>query len=304
MRKVRTVLGDICSDELGFTYSHEHLYTMPPSSQTDRDLEISDYNKSLKELISFKAAGGNTLVEASTIDYGRNIRALVEMSESAGVNIVATTGFNKHIYYPDWVASKNIDEIATVLIDDITLGIDGTSHKAGFLKGGSYYNIIDPLEKKTTVAIAQAQKRTNAPVWIHTEAGTMSWEMLQILLENGVPPKAIAIGHMDRNLDWYHHERLLKQGIYVQFDGPSKVKYYPDGLRIEFMQRYKQEGYLSQLLLSGDMGRASYLCAYGGGPGFEFILKTFIPRLLDEGFSKEDIDTIFVNNTASWLARF
>lgn len=304
MRKVRTVLGDIYADIIGFTYSHEHLYTMPPENQLDRDLEISDYNKSLLELRSFKTAGGNTLVEASTIDYGRNIRALVQLSQAAGVNIVATTGFNKHIYYPDWVESKTIDEIADILITDITVGIDGTTHKAGVLKGGSYYNLIAPLEKKTTVAIAKAQKRTNAPVWIHTEAGTMSWEMLQILLENGVPSSAIVIGHMDRNLDWYHHERLLKNGVYVQFDGPGKVKYYPDSFRVNFLQRYKQEGYLNQLLISGDMGRTSYLCAYGGGPGFEFILKKFIPRLLSEGFNKEDIDTIFIKNAARWLARF
>ena len=63
-------------------------------------------------------------------------------------------------------------------------------------------------------------------------------------------------------------------------------------------------GYGRQLLMSGDMGRASYLEAYGGGPGFRFIRTKFIARLLDEGISQQDIDTIFIENPKRWLAVF
>lgn len=42
--------------------------------------------------------------------------------------------------------------------------------------------------------------------------------------------------------------------------------------------------------------------AYGGGPGFKYIITKFIPRLLDEGITQEQIDTIFVKNPARWLA--
>ena len=63
-------------------------------------------------------------------------------------------------------------------------------------------------------------------------------------------------------------------------------------------------GFTKQLLISADMGRQSYLHAYGGGPGFEYILKKFIPRLKKEGVSEEDIHTIFVENPARWLGQF
>ena len=42
MKYARTVLGDIEADKMGFTYPHEHLYAVPPASQKDRDLEVSD----------------------------------------------------------------------------------------------------------------------------------------------------------------------------------------------------------------------------------------------------------------------
>ena len=56
MRRIRTVLGDIGTDGLGLVYSHEHLITDPPAIQKDRDLELSSYECSLRELIIFKHA--------------------------------------------------------------------------------------------------------------------------------------------------------------------------------------------------------------------------------------------------------
>ena len=50
----RTVLGDIKGEDLGFTYTHEHLYAVPPVCQKDRDLELSSYENSVNELLNFK----------------------------------------------------------------------------------------------------------------------------------------------------------------------------------------------------------------------------------------------------------
>ena len=76
MKFARTVCGDIQAEEMGFTYPHEHLYAVPPTCQKDRDLEVSDYEGSVAELKLFKSVGGQTLVEASTLDYGRNLSLL------------------------------------------------------------------------------------------------------------------------------------------------------------------------------------------------------------------------------------
>lgn len=304
MGKVRTVLGDIDAKDLGFTYSHEHLWTCPPSGQKDRDLELSNYEASTSELLRFKRAGGNTLVEASTLDYGRDASKLKRMAAETGVNVVATTGFNKHIYFPAWVEALTMEEIQEKLVRDVTIGMDGTDAKAGFLKAGSWDQLIHPLEEKVTRAVSRAQKETGAPVWLHTEAGTMGEEMLDILEEEQIDLSKVAVGHSDRNADPYYHLQLAKRGAYVQFDGVSKIKYYPDSVRVELIKNMIENGYVKQLLISADMGRQVYLQAYGGGPGFEYILKKFIPRLLDEGVSRDDIHTIFVENPARWLGQF
>jgi len=56
------------------------------------------------------------------------------------------------------------------------------------------------------------------------------------------------------------------------------------------------------LMLGGDMARRSYLKAYGGGPGFEYLLTEFTPRLVQEGFTEEDLHLIWEENPRRWLA--
>jgi phosphotriesterase-related protein len=304
MNKIRTVLGDILPEQLGFTYSHEHLWCSPPDQQPDRDFELMDYDKSLEELKHFKEIGGQSLVEGSAIDYGRNAHMLAKMSEESGVNVVATTGFNKHVYYPDWVNDKSIDEIENILVKDLTQGIDDTDIKAGYIKVGSWLQLIHPLEEKTTIAAAHAQRKTGAPVWMHTEAGTMGVEMLEILQNGGADLSKVVVGHSDRNPDPYYHLQLAKTGAYVQFDGCGKIKYGTDYVRIELLKNLIQHGFQERILISGDMGRKSYLSAYGGGPGFRYIKTKFIPRMIEEGISADIIHTIFVENPARWLAQF
>lgn len=304
MKKIRTVLGDILPEQLGFTYTHEHLWSSPPPSQKDRDLELSDYHKSLQELNSFKEAGGQTLVEGSTLDYGRDGAKLKRMAQESGVNVVGTTGFNKYVYYPEWVPKETIEQIKDRLVRDVTVGMDSSDAKAGYFKAGSWYHLIHPLEKKTTQAICRAHLETGAPIWVHTEVGTMGMEMLDLIEEEGVDLTKVAVGHSDRNADPYYHLQLAQRGAYVQFDGPGKVKYYPDSTRVELIKNLIINGFGNQILISGDMGRQSYLHAYGGGPGFKFIIQKFIPRLRAEGISEEEINTIFVKNPARWLAQF
>ena len=304
MAKARTVLGDVNASDLGFTYPHEHLWCSPPNSQPDRDLELTTYESSLYELQLFRSVGGGTVVDGSPLDYGRNGAVLKRLAQDSGLHILGLTGFNKHVYYPEWVDIVPVDFLVERMVKDITEGMDGSDARAGLIKGGSWYNVIHPLERKTTVAAARASLETGAPIWLHTEAGTMGLEMLDILEAEGVPLETVCVGHSDRNADPYYHLRLLERGAYVEFDGPGKVKYYPDSVRVDLIRNVVDHGFAEKLLISGDMGRRSYLEGYGGGPGFRFIKTVFAPRLVDEGIPQDVVDTFFHANPATWLGKF
>lgn len=303
-KRVRTIKGDVDPAELGFTYTHEHLVCFPPPivMREDADFELPRVDKAVEELQILYEAGGRCLVEGTAIDYGRDVKAMIEIARQSPVHIVFTTGFNKGRFHPDWVIQSSVEQLRDMMIREIEDGVDGTGARPGVLKAGAWYNVITPQEEKVIRAVAQAHAATGVPIWIHTEAGTMALEQLDLLEEEGVDPQRVAIGHCDRNADLWLHLQIAKRGAFVGYDGPSKIKYYPDSVRVELIKGMLDAGFGSRLLISGDMGRRSYLTSYGGGPGFGYILKKFVPRLLAEGLTQADIDQIWVRNPAEWLA--
>ncbi len=78
MAFVRTMRGDISPQEMGFTYSHEHIVCVPAywKERGQDDLLLDDPEKSLAEVMAAKKAGVDTIVDATAIDYGRQPEAV------------------------------------------------------------------------------------------------------------------------------------------------------------------------------------------------------------------------------------
>ena len=85
---------------------------------------------------------------------------------------------------------------------------------------------------------------------------------------------------MDRNPDFWLCRELLKEGVFLGLDQISKVKYCTEQTRIDLICALIRCGYQKRILLCGDMARQSYLTSFGGGPGFGYILTSFLPRLV------------------------
>jgi phosphotriesterase-related protein len=296
-------MGLIDPDQLGVIYIHEHVLTNPPPSRMkiDPDYKLDDSDKIVEELKLFHSCGGNTLVDCTALDYGRDVVAMREVAKRVPVNLLALTGFNRGDY-EDWVAVGGVKQFAEMMIKDIVEGMDGTDVKAALIKIGTCYNYILPVEYKIIEAAGIAHQNTGTPVITHTTLGTMGVEQVKTLEKAGVDPNNIALSHLDQNLDFYYLCEIAKTGAYIEFDGPSKVKYAPDSARIEMLKRLCDAGYEDRILISGDMGRRSYLTAYGGGPGFGFLLGKFVPRLLAEGFAQQAVDKFFKKNPARFLS--
>jgi predicted metal-dependent phosphotriesterase family hydrolase len=75
---------------------------------------------------------------------------------------------------------------------------------------------------------------------------------------------------------------MAERGAFLCFDGLSKVKYFPESVRIDAIIRLCWLGYQTQILIGGDLARKSDLHAYSRGPGLRFILESWIPRFREE----------------------
>lgn len=298
---IQTVMGKVAPEDLGITYSHEHLINIPTEERRNPDFILDSVEKTVEEVGYFKKAGGQTIVDMTPLNSGRSPKKLKEVAKRGGINIIATTGFFRGPY-EDWVNSSSEEELSKLFIREVDQGIEGTDIKAGVIKIGSSYHHIKPEEEKVIRAAARAQITTGAPISSHTEIGTMGLEQLEILRDEGANLEKVIIGHLDRNPDYDYHKAIAEKGAFVQYDCIGKIKYHPESMRIELIIKLIKEGYGSNILLSGDMARRSYWRAYGGGPGLDYILTKFVPRLrlevAAEGLKSTVVDDLIIKNPA------
>lgn len=320
MTFIRTMLGDIKPEDLGFTYSHEHIVCRPPYwvERNEDDLILDDPEKSENEIALLKEAGCDSVVDATAIDYGRDPAAVRDISKSTGMHIIGTAGFNKSFLWSakisgkdetfnDWIERSSVDELTKFIISEVESGMNGTDVKAGQLKFGTGYNSITPLEIKTIRAVARAHFETGAPIHAHTEAGTMAHEQIKFLREEGVDLSHCSFGHMDRNPDPWVHRKIAETGAYLCFDGIGKIKYAPESTRIKCILELVRTGYQKQILASGDTARKSYYYSYTYSMGLPHIIKSYVPRLIEEadaaGIDGEQlIKDMFINNPREFLS--
>jgi len=314
VNKVRTVLGDIPADELGFTDAHEHLiidrdYVL----MLNPDYKLDSVEKTLQEVQSFMDAGGKSFVEMTCLAFGRSAKKMIEVSKRTGAHIIAVTGFHRPNFYMDshWRFFYSVEQLAGILIEEIEQGmdenqyngpiIDRTTAKAGAIKIATGYYVIKPEDLVTMEAAAMAHKETGVPIITHTDGGTLGLEQVELLGSYGVAPQNIIVGHYDRNPDFYLHKELAQTGCYLEYDTPSRRKYFPEANFVDLVRKMVEAGFGKQILWGGDLSRRSYQTAYGGQPGLAYILTKFIPRLRAEGFNDDIINDIFIHNPSRAL---
>jgi phosphotriesterase-related protein len=301
---VRTVLGDVAPETLGLTLCHEHLVTAPaPRLRDGDDLLLDDPAKAVAELGVFRQAGGGALIELTVAEFGRDVRALREISARSGVQVVATTG---HVSVDYWdgvidVPALSVEQLVEEMTADLTVGVDGSEVRAGIIKAGSSRDEVTDAEERVLTAAGITQRRTGSPITTHTTAGTMAPDQARILLAAGADPRRVCLGHLDRRLLYPELRALAREGFLLGFDCISKDWYEPDAKRVETVARLVDDGLVEHVVLSGDLARRSSWVSWGGGPGYSYIPWRFVPWLRRQGLGEQAIRQITVGNPARLL---
>jgi phosphotriesterase-related protein len=314
MGTVRTVLGDIESDALGATYAHEHLLIIGGSFvKADKDFLLDDRERAAQDLGEFTAAGGRSVVDMMPGGLGRDPDGLRALSDRTGVHIIAATGFHTERQYDTqhWLYHYSADEITDLFRAEIEDGMDQGGYRgplvkrsaarAGVIKVATGYYTWSTNTQRWFEAAAAAQLATGVPIASHTDEGVLGDRQADTLIDLGVPPEKIIVGHIDKNVDPYVHRELAARGVFLQYDSPSRLKYGPDSDAVSLIRAAAEGGYIDRILLGLDFARRSYYRSYGGGPGLDYLLRVFVPRLRAEGLG-DAVEAIFVHNPARAFA--
>ncbi len=309
MSTVNTVLGPVDTSELGFTLSHEHLATNAAGilktfpELVDRAGVIEQANATLKEA---SREGLRTIIDVTTIDLGRDVEMMREVSRTTGVNIIAATG--NHLAVPRLFADLPPEVIADLYVREIEQGIEGTGIKAGIIKVASDEGGVTRPQEIVLRAAGQASVRTGTPISTHTwSPDRVGDEQVRILQDEGVDMDKVYIGHSNDDMDMAYLLGLLKKGVWLgldRFPGGRRpgTPYWEE--RTQLAKQLIDAGYTDRIMLSHDhsVPKARYGVAVQeerikyNPDGYNFITRNVLPRLRELGVSDETINQIMVEN--------
>lgn len=231
-----TVCGPLNVNKLGVTYVHEHLMVKPQlPDEYYIPYTLDDEAASTEETRSFSAAGGETLVEMTPINYGRNVKAYQRIAQATGVHVICCTGFHKQLFMPPWFGDKTDGELYDILMNEVTNGLDDTEIHPGVIKLGTSFEEVTAAEKRSIEAVARVHRDTGIPISTHCDKGTMGMEQLRLLEKHGVDPKNVLLCHIDSKMDTDYAIRLCREGATICLDHVGRELQDRDSFRVRMV---------------------------------------------------------------------
>lgn len=312
MTTVNTVLGPIDSSDLGVTLAHEHILSSNAGLPNNfpEFLEDDFMQHIVDGLNRAKAAGIQTVVDATTLDLGRDVNVLAEASRRTGVNIVACTGWWTE--KPRFITGASVERLARGFIKDIEQGIAGTGTKAGVLKGASDIMGVLPHEENVLRALARAHHRTGLPIMLHSYSpGQVGRRQIAILKEEGVPMNRVKLDHSNDTTDLEYLFWVLDQGCFLGLDRyPGTVP--SNNQRNKTLKALIDAGFAGRVCISHDWSLARHVASDSpiGTPelrakmnphGYLYIKNIVFPELKAMGVSQKVIDSLLVEGPRNFF---
>lgn len=284
--EIKTVLGNITTDVPLVTLPHEHIccyseyLKLMSSSYLDKERLIqysSEYLQTLK-----KRYGLSLLVDCTALNIGRDVSLLKTVSQNSGVHIVCSTGF----YYTD---EPVLYETSAETLADFFVA-DAKNVNAGVIKAAVESRELTDFNIKLLKCFALVQKKLGLPIVLHTNACNQNGaKAVKILMEHGVEPQNIMVGHLSDTTDDAYIKEIAGLGCYIGLDRLYDVleQTYIDA-KLKQIATLCEAGYEDQILLSHD---ASFFNGFEGNPQirtprfafvFEHILNSLDSTLADK----------------------
>lgn len=343
--KIQTVLGPINPEELGVTLTHEHLltdlegvYGPPPEAHAreiyyrpvSRDdpnymetisliryqfyrvadnMKLLSVNDAIEEIMLFKQYGGNSIVEVTGGDIGRDPIGLMRISRATGLNILMGSSHYVDDCHPANMDEMSEEEITQNIVREVAEGVGETGIRPGLIGEVGCSWPLTENERKVLRASGRAQRQTGAPLNIHPgRDNSAPLEIIEILSEVGTNLGQTTISHIDRTV---FEKSTLKQvaesGCYMEWDlfGREQSHYFAnldidmpsDAVRMDDIAWIGEQGYADQVVIAHDICSKDRLLK-NGGHGYHYILAHILPRMRYRGYSDEAIDRILVENPA------
>jgi phosphotriesterase-related protein len=298
---IMTVTGPVDSGDLGIVLPHEHVFIDLVREYRGSGL-LNDEHLARAELGALRAAGGNTLVDLTVDEIGRDPEALRRVSAATGISIVMGCGHYRDPYLDRaWFDRTAVDAIAAEIVRDITEGVRDTGVRAGIIgEIGADRHYVSAAEERSFRAAARAHRLTGLTISTHAARWPVGLAQLELLTQEGVDPRRVIVGHTDSVPIPEYHLALVRQGCFVSFDSIGTASRYDEQRAADYVLALVQAGFGAQVLLSHDVCLRDHLRATGGC-GYAYLITEFLPLLTAAGLDAEQVRGFVTDNPRAAL---
>ena len=318
MSTVNTVLGPVEARQLGVTLVSESLMYVLPGAQYAYDIKIDRaevFDAIAAKLIEFKAAGGGTIVDATGMFQGRDLRLYEALSRATGVHIVASTGqgpeamLGGYFLTPQtnppapWPAQKFAEMFGREVNEGMVVPRLERRAPAGMVATAVTVSGMTPTDGSLVRGAARAGATYGVPVFIRS--GSDALAEMQLAIEETLRPERIVMGGMDRRdavtKGWPMAVALAGARVALDHVGSNDPRYLNDSERVALITEMILAGYADRILLSSSATGAAF-GEVGNDLAYSLVLTKFVPLLRTAGVSEEHIAQMLITNTAQLLS--
>jgi phosphotriesterase-related protein len=293
--------------DMGRTLIHEHIHLGMPGWNFDvkapRYIRSELMARAVDKLQELRQHDCRTIIDPCPMDLGRDIEFVAEAAQRSRMNIICATGvYHESEGIPYTFRTIPREHIVELYVKEITEGVGQTGLKAGVIKIASGANPKSEYDQKMIGVAAEASRLTGVPLISHTDIATHGHEQIDVVERHGCPSNCMVVGHSGDRDDSAYQISLAKRGAFVGFDRFGLEMILADELRIKNVVQMVKAGYRDSVLISHD----HVVCLLGRvGPelhaalpnwSLKHIFDYIIPRLVESGLTKEDIDKILIDN--------
>lgn len=306
-KRISTLRGEISTDDLGFTLIHEHLFFIHQDEWKKQSI-----THLREKLADFKEAGGKTIVDLTPY---RRMDWIQEACAGMDLNFILCTGYYLESKQDFTAKTRTLQEHMDFMEKDIVEGIGGTKVKAGIIKIAGDKEKLTPWEERVFEAAAKVSVKRKIPIATHACAGAAAQQ--KVLQKAGADLRHVFYSHPEAKFGWEGRDvkqeaqwmlDIVKEGSSLMFNNFDFTFDTPENELYYLMRFLADKGHMNSILISIDMnfeftpeGKV-YHEAEKEHP--ETKIRTFAytithiakQYLIAHGFSKSEVDTIFIEN--------
>lgn len=315
---VNTVLGPVPADDLGNVAVHEALLSVVPGAEHAFDVTMDRaeiFAVLARKLADFRAHGGGTIVDATGMFHGRDVRLYEALSRSTGVHIVASTGMGPeellggYFLTPQtnpptpWPAERFADLFTREITEGMVVPRVERRGAAGLVATAATRAGMTATDESLFRGAAHTALATGVPLSVRY--GKDAVHDLDVVLDEGLPADRVVVGGLDRRdaVEAGAPLAIARRGAYVAID---HVGLNDDGAHVTDRERAAlvldlvAAGHGDRILLSGNAigvakGQAAYDLPFG------HVASVFVPLATSLGLGREDAERILAGNPRDLL---